>query len=69
LPKQPRLTAAEAEGLLLQADFSFIRSQGSHRIYVKGKIRVVVPFHTGKTLHPKIVKQVLSAIQEVDASK
>jgi len=31
---------------------------------MKGKIRVVVPFHTGKILHPKIVKQVLTAIEE-----
>ena len=31
---------------------------------MKGKIRVVVPFHTGKILHPKIVKQVLMAIEE-----
>ena len=64
MPKQPRLTAAEAESLLLQAGYVCIRSQGSHRIYMKGKIRVVVPFHTGKILHPKIVKQVLTAIEE-----
>ena len=25
--------------------------------------RVVVPFHAGRSLHPKIVKQVLKAIQ------
>ncbi|MCE7985126.1 MAG: addiction module toxin, HicA family [Caldilinea sp. CFX5] len=68
MPKQPRLTAAEAESLLLQAGFSFIRSQGSHRIYMKGKIRVVVPFHGNKTLHPKIVKQVLTAIDEANAN-
>jgi len=66
LPKQPRLTAVEAERLLLQANYIFIRSQGSHRIYMKGKIRVVLPFHVGKTLHPKIVKQVLNAIDEAD---
>jgi len=52
--------------LLLQANYIFIRSQGSHRIYMKGKIRVVLPFHVGKTLHPKIVKQVLNAIDEAD---
>jgi predicted RNA binding protein YcfA (HicA-like mRNA interferase family) len=26
---------------------------------------VVVPFHAGATLHPKIIKQVLEAIEEI----
>lgn len=26
-------------------------------------MRVVIPFHSGKILHPKIVKQVLQAIE------
>jgi predicted RNA binding protein YcfA (HicA-like mRNA interferase family) len=62
LPKLPRLTAKEAEKILLDAGFSRIRSKGSHRIYYKDEIRVVVPFHSSKTLHPKVVKQVLDAI-------
>jgi predicted RNA binding protein YcfA (HicA-like mRNA interferase family) len=42
-----------------------LRSKGSHRIYIKGGgRRVVVPFHGGATLHPKIVKQVIEAIEE-----
>ena len=56
------MTAVEAERLLLQAEFNLIRSKGSHRIYIKGKSRVVVPFHSGRMLHPKVVKQVLRAI-------
>ncbi len=40
-----------------------IRSQGSHRIYLKDNIRVVIPFHSGKILHPKIINQVLNAIE------
>ena len=62
MPKQPRLTAAEAEKLLLDAGFALIRTKGSHHIYMKDSIRVVIPFHSGKILHPKIVKQVLNAI-------
>lgn len=62
MPKLPRLTAKEAEKLLLDAGFSQIRSKGSHRIYRKEEIRVVIPFHSGKILHPKIVKQVFDAI-------
>jgi predicted RNA binding protein YcfA (HicA-like mRNA interferase family) len=62
LPKLPRLTAKEAEKLLLDSGFSRIRTKGSHRIYYKDEIRVVIPFHSGKTLHPKVVKQVFDAI-------
>jgi predicted RNA binding protein YcfA (HicA-like mRNA interferase family) len=64
MPKVPRLTAADAEAILLKAGFAWLRSKGSHRIYSKGARRVVVPFHSGATLHPKIVKQVLDAIEE-----
>lgn len=64
MPKLPRLTAAEAEALLLKSAFVWLRSKGSHRIYKKGDRRVVVPFHGGETLHPKTVKEVLDAINE-----
>jgi predicted RNA binding protein YcfA (HicA-like mRNA interferase family) len=64
MPKLPRLTAAEAEAMLLKAGFDWLRSKGSHRIYIKAGRRVVVPFHSSATLHPKIVKQVLEAIEE-----
>jgi predicted RNA binding protein YcfA (HicA-like mRNA interferase family) len=62
LPKSPRLTATEAERLLFKAGFNQIRSEGSHRIYLKNTTRVVIPFHSGKILHPKIIKQILNAI-------
>ncbi len=62
MPKQPVINAKEAERLLLKAGFVFIRSKGSHRIYMKEKTRMVIPFHSGKSLHPKIVKQVMDAI-------
>ena len=64
MPKLPRLAAADAEAMLLKAGFVWLRSKGSHRIYAKGGRRVVVPFHSNATLHPKIVKQVFEAIEE-----
>jgi predicted RNA binding protein YcfA (HicA-like mRNA interferase family) len=64
MPKVPRLTAAEAEARLLKAGFAWLRSRGSHRIYEKAGRRIVVPFHSGATLHPKTVRQVLEAIEE-----
>jgi predicted RNA binding protein YcfA (HicA-like mRNA interferase family) len=68
MPKLPRLTAVEAEAMLLKAGFVWLRSKGSHRIYQTGDRRIVVPFHSGVTLHPKVVKQVLEAIEEPSAS-
>jgi predicted RNA binding protein YcfA (HicA-like mRNA interferase family) len=50
--------------MLLGAGFRLVRSKGSHRIYMRGTRRIVVPFHAGKVLHPKIVKQVLVAIAD-----
>ncbi|MFA4958015.1 MAG: type II toxin-antitoxin system HicA family toxin [Candidatus Methanoperedens sp.] len=64
MPKLPRLTAQEAEKLLLKAGFNLIRSKGSHRIYMKGDKRIIVPFHPGRILHPKVIKQVLESIND-----
>jgi predicted RNA binding protein YcfA (HicA-like mRNA interferase family) len=63
MPKPPRWTAVEVERALLGAGFELLRSKGSHRIYGKGVLRVTVPFHSGTALHPKIIKQVLQAIE------
>ena len=38
-------------------------AKGVHRIYVKDKQRIILPFHAGIMLHPKIVNQVLKAIK------
>ncbi|MBO0929868.1 type II toxin-antitoxin system HicA family toxin [Fibrella aquatilis] len=59
------MEAKEAERLLLQHGFVLIRTKGSHRIYLKDKTRVVIPFHSGKSLHPKIVKEVLDAVGQL----
>ena len=68
MPKAPRLTAAEAETMLLRAGFLWLRSKGSHRIYEKDGRRVVVPFLAGVMLHPKIGKQVLAAIEDTSGT-
>ena len=57
------MNALEAEKLVLQAGFQLLRSEGSHRIYGKDKLRLIIPFHGTKILHPKIVKQILKAIE------
>jgi predicted RNA binding protein YcfA (HicA-like mRNA interferase family) len=69
LPKLPRINAKEAEKLLLNAGFIEVRSKGSHRIYFRDNVRVVIPFHSGKVLHPKTVQQVFTAIETFAVEK
>jgi predicted RNA binding protein YcfA (HicA-like mRNA interferase family) len=66
LPKLPVLDAKEAERLLLAFGFILQRTKGSHRIYYKDKKRIVIPFHSGKSLHPKITREVLDAVELSD---
>jgi predicted RNA binding protein YcfA (HicA-like mRNA interferase family) len=58
--KLPRRTAADTIRALERAGFFFSRQSGSHKIYKnkEGK-RVTVPYHSGKTLHPKTLKSIL----------
>ena len=49
----------EAESILLKSGFEFIRSKGSHRIYKKSGEIIVIPYHSNKSLHPKIVKSII----------
>lgn len=41
MPKAPRLTAEDAEAMLLKAGFVWLRSKGSHRIYASLVVRAV----------------------------
>jgi len=59
----PKLTAKEAEKLLFQSGFTLDRQKGSHRIYKKDTSRMVIPYHVGETLHPKIIKQLFELIK------
>jgi len=58
------LTSEEAEKMLLKSGFQHIRSRGSHRIYQRDKERFVLPFHKGRTLHPKIIKALFELIED-----
>ena len=61
MTKLPRITAVQIIRVLENKGFLFGRQSGSHKIYKdeKGK-RVTVPFHSGKILHPKVLKSILS---------
>lgn len=56
MPKLPRWTAIEAERALLGAGFEMLRSKRSYRSYGNDGLRVTVPFHSGATLRPKIIR-------------
>ena len=60
MTKFPRITAMQIIKVLGKKDFKFSRQSGSHKIYKnnQGK-RVTVPYHTGKILHPKLLKSIL----------
>ena len=60
--KLPRLTAKEAENLIFDNGFEFERQKGSHKIYKKGSQRMVLPHHSGKILHPKIIKELFEIL-------
>jgi predicted RNA binding protein YcfA (HicA-like mRNA interferase family) len=58
--KLPRITAAEAIRALEKTGFFLTRQSGSHKIYKnqEGR-RVTIPYHSGKILHPKVLKSIL----------
>ena len=62
--KLPRISANEIIKVLEKSGFFFSRQSGSHKIYKnkEGK-RATVPYHSGKIIHPKILKSIL---QEAD---
>ncbi|HUX99143.1 MAG TPA: type II toxin-antitoxin system HicA family toxin [Candidatus Deferrimicrobium sp.] len=58
--KLPRVSSGKVIQVLEKIGFSFARQSGSHKIFKnKEGIRVTVPHHAEKTLHPKILKSIL----------
>ncbi len=58
--KLPRVTAREVIKVIEKAGFYLVRQSGSHKIYKNDKgVRITVPYHSGKILHPKLVKSVI----------
>ena len=56
----PRLTAEQAMKIVVKSGFCLARQSGSHKIYKNPKgIRITIPYHKGKILHPKIVKSII----------
>jgi predicted RNA binding protein YcfA (HicA-like mRNA interferase family) len=60
--KLPRISAEKLIKVLGKMGFVLVRQSGSHMIYKKGNTRVTVPYHSGKTIHPKILRTILKDI-------
>jgi len=54
----PALTPKKLIKVLEQAGFVFVRQKGSHRIYIKGQIGLVVPYHN-KDLKPGTLRGII----------
>ncbi len=58
--KLPRITAGEIIKVLERKGFVLVRQSGSHKIYKDKKgLRVTIPYHSGKILHPKVLKSII----------
>ena len=67
--KLPKLTAKEAEALLLQKGFVVDRQNevSLKRAVIestKKSKRMVLPHHSGKILHPKIIKELFEILED-----
>lgn len=59
-PRLPRCDADELIRVVTKLGFSLARQSGSHKIFknAAGK-RITIPYHKGRTLHPKLVQAVI----------
>jgi len=60
-PKAPRVTASQAIRVVEEVGFVFARQSGSHAIYRNSAgMRVTVPCHGSRILHPKVLASILT---------
>lgn len=60
MTRLPRVTAERAARVLERHGYIVIRQSGSHRIYRNSVgVRVTLPLHSGRVLHPRLMKALL----------
>ena len=60
MTRLPRLTAQEVVRVIERKGFVLVRQSGSHKNFRNSEgTRITLPSHSGKILHPKIVKSIL----------
>lgn len=59
-PRLPRLSADDLIRVISKLGFVPVRQSGSHKIFknAAGR-RITVPYHKGRTLHPKLVQEAI----------
>ncbi len=72
MPRLPRLRGRDLIAALKKADFTVVRSKGSHYFmrHPDGRC-TVIPVHTGETIGPGLMKKILNDIEftEEDLAK
>ena len=58
MPKLPILKPRKVSKALERAGFILARQKGSHRIYIKDRLGVMIPYHN-KDLKPKTLKHII----------
>jgi len=59
--KLPRVSADKVIEVLECVGFVLVRQSGSHKIYRNSEgRRVTVPYHSGRILHPKVLRSILT---------
>lgn len=60
MTRLPRLTAQDVMRVIERKGFVLVRQSGSHKIFRNSEgTRITLPFHSGKILHPKLLKSIL----------
>lgn len=61
--KLPRIDSGKMLKILNRLGFRPVRQSGSHMILKNDKgVRVTLPVHTGKIIHPKILKTIINDV-------
>jgi predicted RNA binding protein YcfA (HicA-like mRNA interferase family) len=59
--KLPRVSANKIIKILKKKGFKLVRQSGSHMIFRNSEgVRVTVPYHAGKMLHLKVLKNIMN---------
>lgn len=59
MSRTPRVDARKVSLVLEKQGYEIVRQSGSHRIFRNQEgIRVTLPVHSGKIIHPKILNKI-----------
>jgi predicted RNA binding protein YcfA (HicA-like mRNA interferase family) len=59
MPRLPTLRPSEVVKVLERVGFSFVRQRGSHRFYMKGRLRVTIAMHA-KDMRKGMLRKIIA---------